>query len=83
MHRQNGEMGGVPRYMAKKKPKIHSAASKSALLTLMYQGLEKLGRRFADSAVIRFLVSYDEMEDYASSSMAVKPSTVATVSGMV
>lgn len=71
MHRQNGEMGGVPRYMAKKKPKTHLAASKSALLTLMYQGLEKLGRRFADSAVIRFLVSYDEMEDYASSSMAV------------
>ena len=57
--------------MAKKKPKKHSAASRSALLTLMHQGLGKLGGWFADSAVIRFFVSYDEMEDYAASSMAV------------
>lgn len=56
--------------MAKNKPAKRSFG-KSALLTLMHRGLDKLGRLLADSAVVRFFCGYDEMEEYAASSMTV------------
>ena len=57
--------------MANKKTKKRSVASKSMLLTLIQQGLGKLGNRFADSSVIRFFTGYDQMEEYAESSLTV------------
>ena len=41
------------------------------LLTWIHQGLGKLGARFADSSVVRFFMGYDQMEEYAESSLTV------------
>ncbi len=64
-------MGGVHRYMAKRKSKGQNGTGNSAMLFWMHRGLGKLGKWFADSAVVRFLVSYDKMEEYAESSLTV------------
>lgn len=57
--------------MAKQKIPQKSSAGAGVLLTLMHRGLGKLGKWLADSSVVRFFMSYDEMEDYAASSLTV------------
>lgn len=66
-----GTIGGVLYSMAKQKSANRSSSGKSALLTLMHRGLDKLGKALSNSAVVRFFCSYDDMEEYAASSMTV------------